>query len=63
MEKRKVNVDITVRLVMELKKGTSVDTVINELDYNFEDTTGQAKIANTEIIHFEINKMNTLPDR
>ena len=39
---------------MELEKGTDIDAVMNELEYNFEDTTGQAKIADTEISHFEV---------
>lgn len=49
MEYRKETVELTVRLVLGIQEGVSTVDVINELDYEFFDTTGKAEILDSEI--------------
>ncbi len=51
---RKVKVKIEVELSMNVDEGVEVSDVINELEYNFSDTTTQATVEDTEIIDYEI---------
>ena len=51
---RKVTVKHDVMLIMTVDDGVDVIDVVNELDYNFTDTTTQATIEDTEIQGFEI---------
>ena len=51
---RKVYVDLAVRMVLWVDEGQSVQDVINELEYTFTDTTGNATVEDTEITGHEI---------
>jgi hypothetical protein len=51
---RKVYVDITVKLVLEIDEGIELGEVINELDYNFTSTIDSATVVDSEIDNFEI---------
>lgn len=54
MADRKVYVDVTVRLIIRADDDASIDHILNELDYNFSDTTGKANIEDTEITNYNI---------
>lgn len=51
---RKVYVDLKVRLVIQIDEGIQLEEVIDELDYNFVDTTTQADVIDTEIKDWEV---------
>lgn len=44
---------LTTRLEIELGTETDMNDVVNELDYNFKSTIPDAKVLDTEIVHFE----------
>jgi hypothetical protein len=43
-----------MRLVMLVNEGVEVSDVVNELDYEVEDTTTSADILDTEITGYEV---------
>lgn len=51
---RKVIVALTIKMIVTLDDDISVSQVINELDYNFSDTTTKADVVDTEIIDYQI---------
>lgn len=51
---RKVYVDVTVRLIINMDDGVETEDVINELDYDFSDTTDKASVEDSEITDYEI---------
>jgi hypothetical protein len=51
---RKVYVDLTVRLILNVDEGMEVGNVVDELDYSFDDTTGSATVEDTEITGHEV---------
>ena len=51
---RKVTVKLETRIVMSVDEGVEISDVINELDYQINDTTTAADILDTEIINFEV---------
>ena len=51
---RKVTVKLEVRIVMSVDEGVEISHVVNELDYQINDTTTTADILDTEITDFEI---------
>lgn len=51
---RKVYVDVTVKLILEMDEGIELDEVINELDYSFTSTIESATVVDSEIDNFEI---------
>ena len=51
---RKVTVKLEMRLVMLVDEGVEISDVVNELDYNVEDTTTAADILDTEITGCEV---------
>ena len=51
---RKVTVKLEVRLVMSVDEGVEISDVVNELDYQINDTTTAANILDTEITDFEV---------
>jgi hypothetical protein len=51
---RKVTVKLEMRLVMLVNEGVEVSDVLNELDYEVEDTTTSADILDTEITGYEV---------
>ena len=51
---RKVTVKLEVMAKMTIDEGDNVFDIVNEMDYNFTDTTTQATIEDTEILDFEV---------
>ena len=51
---RKVYVNVSVRLIIEVEEGIEIDEVISEMDYNFTSNTDDADITDTEIREHEI---------
>ena len=51
---RKVYVDVSVRLVLNMDDDVEVGDVINLMEYDFSDTTTQADIIDSEITGFEV---------
>ena len=44
---------LTTRLEIELGTETDMNDVVNELEYDFKSTMPDAKVLDTEIVHFE----------
>ncbi len=51
---RKVTVKLEMRIVMFVNEGVEISNVVNELDYQINDTTTTADILDTEITDFEV---------
>ena len=51
---RKVTVKLEMQLVMLVDEGVEISQVVNELDYEVNDTTTAADILDTEITDYEI---------
>ena len=51
---RKVTVKLEMRLVMSVDEDVKISDVVNELDYQINDTTTAADILDTEITDFEV---------
>jgi len=51
---RKVTIKLGVNVVMLVDEGIEISEVVNELDYNVNDTTAAADILDTEIIDYEV---------
>ena len=51
---RKVYVNVTARLIIQANEGVEIQNIIDEMDYNFKDTTGKADIVDTEIADWNI---------
>jgi len=51
---RKVYVEATVKIVINVDEGVEVGDVVQVLDYNFSDTTGNADVMDAEILDYEI---------
>ena len=51
---RKVEVEIKVKLQMVVNEGVEIGTVIDEMEYDFIDTTTDADITGMEIIDYEV---------
>lgn len=58
MAKKIRQIILTVRVDIEIDKKIDIEDIINELEYNFKDTTGKAEIVNTEICGFEESNCN-----
>jgi hypothetical protein len=54
MEMRKVYINLTVKLVLNVDDGVEISDVVNELDYEFGDNTGLADVIDTEILDHEV---------
>jgi len=50
----KVHLTVTVHMYMDVEDGINLNDVVNELDYNFADTTDMARIVDTHISDFNI---------
>lgn len=50
----KVHLTVTVHLYIDVEDGINLNDVVNELDYNFADTTDMARIVDTHISDFNI---------
>lgn len=51
---RKVTLKLQMRIVMSVDEGAEISEVVNELDYQINDTTTAADILDTEIIDYEV---------
>ena len=51
---RKVTIKLQMRVVMSVDEGIEISEVVNELDYQLNDTTTAADILDTEITNYEI---------
>jgi len=51
---RKVYVNVTTRLIIEVEEGTEICDVIAAMDYNFTSQTDNATIVDTEITDHEV---------
>ena len=51
---RKIYVDVTTQLIIQADEGVEVNDILDEMDYNFNDTTGKADIVDTTITDYEI---------
>ena len=51
---RKVTVKLEMNVVMSVDEGVEISDVVNELDYQINDTTTSADILDTEITDFEV---------
>ena len=51
---RKVYVQVTTRLILNMEEGIDVDEVMQDMDYNFQSNTGGADIEDTEIRDWEV---------
>ena len=51
---RKVTLKLAMRVVMSVDEGIEISEVVNELDYQVNDTTTAADILDTEITGYEV---------
>ena len=51
---RKVTVKLEMNVVMSVDEGVEISNIVNELDYQINDTTTTADILDTEITDFEV---------
>lgn len=51
---RKVYVNVTTRLIINMDEGADVGDVVSEMDYNFLSGTDEADIVDTEIRDYEV---------
>lgn len=54
MADRKVCMTVTTKMIIRVDEGQEIGDVIDEMDYSFTDTTGNAQIEDTEIIEYSI---------
>ena len=50
---RKVYVNITIKAIIRVDDDADVNDVINELDYNFSDTSGRAQVEDFNIVPYK----------
>ena len=51
---RKVTIKLEMRIVMSVDEGVELSEVVNELDYQVNDTTTAANVLDTEITGYEV---------
>jgi len=51
---RKVYVNVTARIIMDMDEGVDVCDVISNMDHSFTSPTGACDFIDTEIIDYEI---------
>ena len=51
---RKVTIELEMRVVMSVDESVEISEVVNELDYQINDTTSTADILDTEITDYEV---------
>jgi hypothetical protein len=54
----KVFVSVMVNLVIDIDPGTELSSVINEMDYTFSDTTGDAVVLDSYINDYTLENSN-----
>lgn len=51
---RKVEIELTVRLLLTADEGVEASEVVDTLDYDFRDTTTRADVEDMEILDYEV---------
>jgi hypothetical protein len=51
---RTVTVEVKVKLTMKVDEGMEIQEIIDEMDYEFTDNTGNANIEDAEILGHEV---------
>jgi hypothetical protein len=51
---RKVYVNVTTRLILNMDEGIELDDVISDMDYSFESTNTGADVVDSEITNYEV---------
>ena len=51
---RKVYVDVTIRLIMNVEDGVSIGDVMGEMDYEFNPLDETAEVVDTEMTMFDV---------
>lgn len=51
---RKVTIEVKVKLLIRADDDAVIDDVLDEMEYDFTDTTGKADVEDTEILNYEI---------
>lgn len=51
---KKITANLTVKILLHVNEDADVEHVVNELDYNFSDTTTKADVIDVEITDMEI---------
>jgi len=51
---RKVYIDVTTRVIVQMNEGVSVDNVMTDMDYNFSFDGEEADIVDTEITNWNV---------
>ena len=51
---RKVYVELKVRLIVNVDEGTEIGEIVDELEYDFTDTTGKADVEDSTISDYEV---------
>ena len=46
--------EVKMKLVLDIEEGQEVSEVMDEMEYSFSDTTGNADIVDTSIENYEI---------
>jgi hypothetical protein len=54
----RVYVDVVVNLVIDIDSETELSHIIDEMDYSFSDTTGDAVILDSNIIDYTLESSN-----
>jgi hypothetical protein len=54
MGDRKVTVEVTVRLTIRADEGADISEILDEMEYDFTDTTETADIEGTELTNYNI---------
>jgi hypothetical protein len=50
----KVTVEVKVKLLLNVSDNENLADIVNELEYDFSDTTGKADVVDTEILDWEV---------
>jgi len=51
---RTITAKVKFKLILTIDEGVEVGEIINELEYNFIETTTKATLEDTELLDFEI---------
>ena len=51
---RKMQVEVKVRLSIRADDDIELSEIMDEIDYNFSDTTTKAEVEDTEILDYEV---------
>lgn len=51
---RKVFLEVKVKLVIDIDEGVEVSEILDEMEFDFTDTTGRADVNDSEILDYEV---------